>query len=108
MRSMVARLGHEVVEATCGSSGLAAVESESPDAIILDLLMPGLTGFEVLEQLRDAGSPVPRIVLTADVQDSSRERCLSLGALRLLHKPPKSPDLAEALSDALVVAEPAQ
>jgi twitching motility two-component system response regulator PilH len=101
LRAMVTQLGHEVSEASCGSSGLAAVAADSPDVVLLDLLMPGLTGFEMLERLKEANSQIPRIVLTADVQDSAREQCLELGALRVLHKPPKQGDLALALDAAL-------
>ncbi len=105
IRGLLLRMGHEVSEADSGATGLAAVETEAPDVLLVDLLMPDLTGYQVLERLRDAGASFPRIVLTADVQHSAEELCLSLGALRVLHKPPNEKDLKAALELALDPAE---
>ena len=92
---------HVVIEASNGKECLEMIDTHSPDCLILDLLMPELDGFGVLETLKQQGSKIPVIVLSADIQDSVREQCLSLGAVRMLKKPPKGPQILEALEQAL-------
>lgn len=59
--------GYEVVEAASGSEGLLKAEEEHPDAIVLDLCMPGMDGVEVLQKLRasQATLSIPVVVLSA-------------------------------------------
>jgi len=77
-----------VVEAATGAEGLRCAREEQPDVIVLDLLMPGLDGFQVLEQLRSDGrtSHIPVIVSTSrQLDDQIRERLEHSGA-KLLPK----------------------
>lgn len=97
----VQALGHSTVEASCGQEGLEKAFTQAPDCILLDLLMPDLDGREVLQKLREQKSRVPVIVLTADIQASSRQQCLDLGALTVLAKPPNPQDLAAAIDRAI-------
>jgi two-component system OmpR family response regulator len=69
--------GFETITADNGSSALAAVAESDPDLIVLDVMMPGLDGLGVLQNLRAAGSQVPVIFLTA--RDSATDR---IGGLR--------------------------
>jgi len=101
VRGLLTRMGHEVSEADSGSAGLDALETEAPDLMIVDLLMPDLTGYQVLERLQWSSVATPRIVLTADVQDAARLQCLELGASHVLNKPPKEEQLREAIEKAL-------
>jgi CheY-like chemotaxis protein len=80
-------LGFTVLEAKTGQECLNLAIQKTPDAILLDLNMPEKTGFEVLQGLRDAGHRSPVIVLTADIQETSRQRCLNLGVSDFLNKP---------------------
>jgi DNA-binding response OmpR family regulator len=58
--------GYRAAVASSGEEALAAVEKEAPDLILLDLMMPGMTGWEVLRRLRDSSfSKIPVIVLSA-------------------------------------------
>lgn len=95
------KLGHETVEAANGREGLELALERQPDCILLDLLMPELDGFGVLEQLREKETNIPVIVSTADIQDSTRDRCEQLGAFAILNKPPNADKLHEALQKAL-------
>ncbi len=98
IKSLVAGMGHEVLEADDGEAGLlAAAENADIDAILLDLLMPRLDGFGALERFQQNGCAVPRIVLTADVQSKSKDRCLELGAVAVLSKPPSEEVLRNVL-----------
>jgi DNA-binding response OmpR family regulator len=76
--------GYEVITATNGHEGLKLAESASPDIMVLDLLMPGMDGFEVLRRLRSS-SNLPVIVLAARADAS--EEALSLGASDFMAKP---------------------
>ncbi|MCB0334954.1 MAG: response regulator, partial [Bdellovibrionales bacterium] len=66
--------------------------------ILLDLLMPQMDGFGVLETLKAKGNTVPVIVLTADIQETQKLRCLDLGASEFLNKPPKPNQILDAIA----------
>jgi len=88
VHAKVAReVGFEVVEAKDGQDCLAKVQAESPQALLLDLNMPGLNGVEVLQALKDQGIALLAMVVTADIQDTTRKRCLDLGVAEFLNKP---------------------
>lgn len=70
-----------------GVDALAYAESEQYDGIILDVMMPGLDGFEVLRQLRTQGCRTPILLLTAKTQVDDRIQGLDLGADDYLSKP---------------------
>lgn len=78
--------GYEVFEATDGVSGLEAALSESPDLILLDVMLPGLDGFEVCKQVRIKSS-VPIIMLTAKDDEVDKVLGLELGADDYMTKP---------------------
>ena len=78
--------GHLVSVATSGEAALAQVEHDSPDLIVLDVMMPGLDGFEVCRRLR-RDSQVPVILLTARGEEADRVGGLDLGADDYITKP---------------------
>jgi putative two-component system response regulator len=75
--------------ATSGNSALAQVEREIPDLILLDIMMPGLSGFDVCAKLKEkkATSGIPIIFVTALSDKSNEERGLKLGAVDYIYKP---------------------
>jgi CheY-like chemotaxis protein len=81
--------GIDVVEADCGEDGLVKAASENPDAILLDMMMPGLDGPATLQKLREnaATKGIPVIFLTARAMTSEMERLKQLGATGVLTKP---------------------
>ncbi len=87
MKNILEPAGHTVVEASSGEESLKKYMEDKFDCIFLDLLMPDMSGFEVLEELRKLHNEVPVIVLTADVQETSKEKCLQLGASEFTNKP---------------------
>jgi two-component system OmpR family response regulator len=72
--------GFETVTADSGTSALAKVAETDPDLIVLDVMMPGLDGLGVLQNLRSAGSQVPVIFLTARDETEDRVHGLTIGA----------------------------
>lgn len=81
--------GYEVELAEDGEAGLTAASASPPDLIVLDGMMPGLDGFQVLQRLSDSGETrdVPVIMLTARRQEQDVVAGLSLGAQDYLVKP---------------------
>lgn len=85
--------GFEVLEAPDGPSGLAAVTSERPDLVVLDVMLPGLDGFEVLRRIR-ATSKVPVILLTARTEEVDRVIGFTAGSDDYVTKPFSARELA--------------
>ena len=86
-RRILEGAGYEVVEA---EDGMAAIEQyfvEKPDVVMLDLVMKGMYGLEVLSKLREMDPDARVVVLSADVQTSSRELVQAAGASGFLTKP---------------------
>ena len=101
LSSLLEEMGHTILVAANGNEGLDAALRESPDLIITDLLMPELDGLAFLKKAKDAGLCMPIIIVTSDIQTATRDRCLALGAARVLHKPVKKEGLAETVRQAL-------
>ena len=97
--------GYDISEANGGTEALEMVNDSPPDCVVLDLLMPGVNGIDVLKRLKEKHISIPVIVMTADVQESTQNRCVELGAFRVLNKPPKSEELCTAIREALASAE---
>ncbi len=97
--------GHETLTADGGRSGVEAVRSHHPDAVVLDLMMPEMNGHDVLEALRedDATGDVPILVLTAVTQSRERDRCLAEGADRVMTKPFDPREVATVIDDMLTL-----
>jgi two-component system, OmpR family, response regulator MprA len=87
--------GYEVELADHGAAALAAVERRAPDAVVLDVMMPGLDGLAVCRRLRTNGNRVPVLMLTARDAIGDRVEGLDAGADDYL---PKPFDLAELLA----------
>lgn len=104
VKQALAPSGWELVEASDGEEGVEAVERERPDLIVTDLLMPRRTGLEMLAVLRDQGWSTPVVVLTADIQNTSRDACLAFGVRAFLNKPFAAEDLVEVIAAELDAA----
>ena len=79
--------GIELTSVASGIQGLRSAQRENFDLIILDVMLPGLSGFDVLKQLREAGVKTPVLMLTARGDDVDRIVGLDLGADDYLPKP---------------------
>lgn len=97
--------GYETWEASSGPEALEMLGTQIPDCMLLDLLMPEMEGREVLQALRDRGIKVPVIVITADIQSTTREECMELGAIAVIHKMPNSDELTGWIKKALSASE---
>lgn len=92
--------GWSMVGASRGMEGVALAESEQPDAILLDAMMPDLDGLETLAKLLDNPKTqhIPIIFITAKAQASDRRRFYQAGAKGVINKPFNSLTLASQIS----------
>ena len=95
MRAILEPAGFEVVEAADGMTALERYFLEKPDLVLLDLVMKGMYGLDVLSKLRELDPSARVIVVSADVQQSSQELVEAGGAVGFLTKPV---DAAQVLS----------
>lgn len=79
--------GYQTITASDGKRGLALALSEAPDLIVLDLMMPGLSGWDVCRTLRQKGLDIPVIMLTARGEEVDQVRGLEMGADDYVTKP---------------------
>jgi two-component system, OmpR family, response regulator MprA len=88
--------GYEVVTATDGLEALERLKElapTEPDVILLDAMMPNMSGTEVLEELRGKGSKVPIVMISAHLDAQEPERMRNLGATDIIPKPFEWEDL---------------
>ena len=83
----LAREGYETLEALDGEAGLQLGLTGDPDLILLDVMLPKMTGFDICAKLRDAGSTVPIIMLTAREEETDKVFGLEAGADDYMTKP---------------------
>jgi CheY-like chemotaxis protein len=100
---MLKRSGYEILKVTDARMAVHMLESNSPDLFIVDLMMPEVDGFQLLEYLRQRSqtAQTPVVVLTAREDYESQDRCIKLGANSYLTKPVTRTELVEAV-DALL------
>ncbi len=103
VKRIVQSEGYEVCEAENGLQGLEMLKASDSniDAVILDLLMPKMSGVEFLDALKGENIMIPVVVLTADIQKTVKEKCTELGAGAFLNKPPEPEVLIAVLNDLL-------
>jgi len=103
VQRLLQKAGHRVISVEGGEEVLAALEVADYDAVIVDLHMPGISGLDLLKQLRlmEAGSGrrTPVLVLSADVTPESIHACEQAGARAFLAKPVSTTRLLDALAD---------
>ena len=97
--AVLQRAGHEVVEATDGASVQSWVSDAKPDLIILDLMMPGMDGWEALERLKSspASKHIPVIIFSALNEDRDLAKARSMGAIDHISKPWTEDDLLDRI-----------
>lgn len=105
---LMEQAGFEVITAEDGEQALARVEDTRPDLLLLDISLPGISGFDVLERLRskEATAQLPIIMLTAHGRDVEREKGMALGADDYITKPFSTQSLVEKVKALLNEEQP--
>ncbi|RBI69307.1 two-component system response regulator [Vreelandella sulfidaeris] len=105
---LMEQAGFEVVTAEDGEQALARVKDDQPDLLLLDISLPGISGFDVLERLRseEATAQLPIIMLTAHGRDVEREKGMALGADDYITKPFSTQSLVEKVKTLLIKEQP--
>jgi DNA-binding response OmpR family regulator len=95
--------GMDVIEAADGPAGLEKARAERPDVVLLDVMMPGLDGWRVAEELLDDPSTaaIPIVFLTARAELRDRARGIDLGGVDYITKPFNPVELAPMVNDLL-------
>jgi CheY-like chemotaxis protein len=95
--------GYEFVEAVDGDEAIAKARAERPDLVLLDMMMPGRTGLEVLSELRAEGELAGTrvVMLTARAQAADREAAAAAGVDRFVAKPFSPSQLAALVAELL-------
>jgi two-component system chemotaxis response regulator CheY len=101
LRAILEANGFEVVEAEDGMVALERFFIHRPDIVLLDLVMNGMYGLEVLGKLREIDASVRVVVVTADVQSSSQRMLEDAGACGFLNKPVDRQQLLSTLERVL-------
>jgi len=105
LRLILVRAGFDVFEAKDGYQALSGIKQNIPDLVILDVMMPGIDGFEVCETLRDDDktAELPIIMLSAKADIESVNKGLRLGATKYLTKPVTPDDLTRHVREVLSI-----
>ena len=101
LRRILESAGYDVVEADEGMTALEKYFLEKPNLVLLDLVMKGMYGLDVLVKLREIDPKALVVVASADIQSSTRKLVDEAGALGFIHKPFVSEQVIAAVEAAL-------
>lgn len=101
LATVLGRAGYRLHEAATGQEGLAAIERDAPDLVLLDIKLPDMDGFALLTAIHQAHPNLPVLMMTADATPETARQALRLGARGYLDKPCDSAVLQAEVARAL-------
>ncbi len=103
LKQILTRAGHYVLEAASGQDALAMAKQQRPDCVVMDVVMPGMNGFQATRMLtRDpATASIPVIVVSSKSQETDRLWALRQGAREYIVKPVKEAELVGKIQSVL-------
>jgi two-component system chemotaxis response regulator CheY len=101
VRRSLETAGFDVIEAEDGISALERYFLDKPDVVLLDLVMKGMYGLEVMTKLREMDPGVRVVVISADIQQPSQQLAFAQGARAFVQKPVDERELLDAVHAAL-------
>jgi DNA-binding response OmpR family regulator len=105
LRTVLERQGHKVIQARDGQQGKQAIYQHRPDLVILDMMMPRMGGYPVLEHFRDKADAPPIIMITANEGSRHKAYAEYLGVVDYIRKPFAMERLLEAVDRGLNPSE---
>ncbi len=106
MRAVLERQGFKVIQAHDGHQGKQAIYNARPDLVILDMMMPRMGGYPVLEHFKDKGDAPPIIMVTANEGSRHKVYAEYLGVIDYIRKPFAMERLLDTVNKALGTAKP--
>ena len=102
-KEMLEKLGHEVITAENGRDGVTMAISEQPDVVLMDIVMPGMNGFQATRQIARAEETkhIPVIIVSSKNQETDKVWGRRQGAKGYITKPVVQADLLSAMKDCL-------
>jgi two-component system chemotaxis response regulator CheY len=100
-RQVLEAHGYDVEEAADGAQALERYFLNPPDLVVLDMVMNGMYGLEVLGKMRELNPDVKVVVATADIQESTQQQARAAGAAAFINKPLNRKVLAEVVATVL-------
>ena len=97
VRKILEEFEYEIEEVASGPQALEACALNQYDVVILDMLMAGMYGLEVLQKLKELNPSLPVIIATADIQRTTRDQVKEAGAAAMINKPVNKEELVETL-----------
>jgi twitching motility two-component system response regulator PilH len=103
LKTMLEKNGFETLSATSGEEGIEVAKTDQPDLVLMDVVMPGLNGFQATRQLTKNAdtSSIPVIIVTTKDQETDRVWGLRQGAKDYITKPAKEADLVSKINAVL-------
>ena len=103
LQTMLTKNGHEVVVATSGEEGVEMAKKETPDLILMDVVMPGMNGFQATRQIskNTETSSIPVIMVTTKDQETDKVWAMRQGAKDYIVKPANEADLIDRINKVL-------
>ena len=104
LTTILEKHGHQVITAETGESGVTIAKRELPDLVLMDVVMPGLNGFQATRQLTKAPETktIPVIIVTTKDQETDRVWGLRQGAKAYLTKPVQEQNLVSVMAEIMV------
>jgi len=101
LRNLLGSVGFRVETFASAEAFLQSLHHQHTGCLVLDLRMPGMNGFDLLQHLSGMGSRIPVVILTAHGEEEARQRAMQAGAVAFLSKPFNGKALLEAVRTAL-------
>ena len=107
LTNILERNDHLVLSAESGEQGTNLAKSEQPDVVLMDIVMPGLNGFQATRQLSRGTETkhLPVIMITSRTGDKHRQRAMEIGVNQYMGKPYQEEQLLEAIDGLLAVQD---
>jgi two-component system NtrC family response regulator len=96
IKEFLIQRGYHAMAATSGPEAIALIKKEKPNIVVLDIIMEGMTGIDVLKQAKKINPKIRVIMLTAVEDDKTRQTCMNLGASAYIIKPYNFDDVLKA------------
>ncbi len=97
IRDIIEAESHNILEASDGKEGLEMIIDQKPDLILLDHTMPEKTGRELMNDIKNKEIDIPTIMITADIQEGSRQQSMDLGVKAFIGKPVNEEELKKLI-----------